>query len=174
MGYMRKSFPSLWVGISNFEIKCETCIQSKSHRNSYPSIYYKNLEFGDLIHSDGWGPAPVNSVDGERWFVLFTDDSTRMTWLYLLKNKSEAANCFLDFSNLIQRQFGKKIKILRSDNGGEYVNNFLGSFFKSNGIIHETSCVGTPQQNGVAERKNRHILEIARSLLFENNVSQNF
>jgi transposase InsO family protein len=97
-----------------------------------------------------------------------------MTWLYLLKHKSKVANCFLDFSNLIERQFGKKIKVLRSDNGGEFVNNFLGSFFKNNGIIHETSCAGTPQQNGVAERKNRHILEIARSLLFEKNVPQIF
>ena len=79
MGYMRKIFPFLWAGISNFEIQCETCIRSKSHRNSYPSGCYKNLEFVDLVHSDVWGPAPVNSINGERWFVLFTDDSTRMT-----------------------------------------------------------------------------------------------
>jgi hypothetical protein len=93
--------------------------------------------------------------------------------VYLLKRK-EVTKTFQAFFNMIQNQFGKNIKYFRSDNGGEFVNRTLRDFFKTRGIIHETTCVGTPQQNGVAERKNRHILETARSLLFENHVPKIF
>jgi Reverse transcriptase (RNA-dependent DNA polymerase)/Integrase core domain len=118
------------------------------------------------------GPSPVNSSVGNKWFVLFIDNCTRMTWLYVLKTKDEVASVFKSFFNMVQNQFNWSIKFLRSDNGGEFVNKTLRDFFHSNGIIHETSCVGTPQQNGVAERKNRHILETARSMLLEYEVPQ--
>jgi transposase InsO family protein len=75
---------------------------------------------------------------------------------------------------MITVHFEKQIKMVRSDNGMEYMNRDLQNFFTKNGILHETSCVGTPQQNGVAERKNRHLLEITRSLLFESKVPVNF
>jgi Reverse transcriptase (RNA-dependent DNA polymerase) len=97
-----------------------------------------------------------------------------MTWVYLLKKKDEVAKVFKSFYTMIQNQFDKGIKVFRSDNGGEFVKRTLREFFVNKGIIHETTCVGTPQQNGVAERKNRHILETARSLLFEYRVPQYF
>ena len=81
---------------------------------------------------------------------------------------------FKGFYNMIHNQYGKGINFFRSDNGGEFVNGVLKEFFGEKGIIHETSCVGTPQQNGVAERKNRHILETARALLFEYKVPNIF
>ena len=105
---------------------------------------------------------------------MFIDDCTRMTWVYLLKRKDEVTEVFKSFYTMVQNQFGKGIKFFRSDNGGEFVNQVLREFFVNKGIIHETTCVGTPQQNGVAERKNRHILETARSLLFEYRVPQIF
>jgi transposase InsO family protein len=95
-----------------------------------------------------------------------------MTWLYVLKRKDEVSYVFKSFFNMVQNQFNKNVKILRSDNGGEFVNRTLRELFHLKGIIHETSCVGTPQQNGVAERKNRYILETARSMLLENEVPQ--
>ena len=75
---------------------------------------------------------------------------------------------------MIKTQFHKTIQVLRSDNGGEFVNNHLQTFFRDNGILHQTACPYTPQQNGVAERKNRHILETARALLFEAQVPPKF
>ena len=98
--------------------------------------------------------------------MLFVDDFSGMTWLYLFQTKDEVARIFKLFHKMVLTQFNKKIKIFKSDNGGEFVNNTLKEYFASNGLIHETSCVGTPQQNGVTERKNRHILKTARSLLF--------
>ena len=88
-----------------------------------------------------------------------------MTWLYLLKHKDEVFATFHLFHTMIQTQFSEKIKILRSDNGGEYVNQQFRTYLDNHGILHETSCSQTPQQNGTAERKNRHILETARALL---------
>ena len=81
---------------------------------------------------------------------------------------------FQIFHKMIRTQFGTEIKILRSDNGKEYDNSGLSPYLASNGIIHQTSCVDTPQQNGVVERKNRHLLDIATSMLFSMNVPQNF
>jgi len=73
---------------------------------------------------------------------------------------------FKSFHKMVSTQFGVGIKILRSDQGGEYIDLGLADYFSTHGIIHQTSCIKTPQQNGVAERKNRHLLDIAQSLLF--------
>ena len=91
-----------------------------------------------------------------------------------MKEKSETESIFRNFHNMIQNQFQTKIQVLRSDNAKEYFNSILGNYFLDNGIIHQSSCVDTPQQNGIAERKNRHLLEVARSLMFTNNVPKQF
>jgi transposase InsO family protein len=171
-GYLKRLYPSLFSDCEDKNFDCETCIRAKSHRVSFPSSLNKSTNPFDLVHSDVWGPSPVNSSVGNRWFVLFIDNCTRMTWLYVLKTKSEVSRVFKSFFNMVQNQFNQNINFLRSDNGGEFVNYTLREFFHSKGIIHETSCVGTPQQNGVAERKNRHILETARSMLLEYEVPQ--
>jgi hypothetical protein len=87
-----------------------------------------------------------------------------------MKQKSEALTCFRDIYAYIQNRFSTNIQIIRTDNGTEYVNNEFGSFLLlEKGILHQTSCPDTPQ-NGVAERKNRHLLEVARSVMFTMNV----
>ncbi|XP_059659238.1 uncharacterized protein LOC132306059 [Cornus florida] len=96
---------------------------------------------------------------------LCPNDCTRMTWLYVMKNKNEVFGIFRSFHNMIKTQFSAKLQILRSDNGGEYDNNELREYFQAHGLCHETTCSQTPQQNGVAERKSRHILETARAFL---------
>jgi transposase InsO family protein len=81
---------------------------------------------------------------------------------------------FQSFHQMILTQFNTRVQVLRSDNGGEYFKKELSAYFHAYGIIHQTSCVDTPQQNGVAERKNLHLLEVARSLLFAMNVPKSF
>ncbi|RVW64787.1 Retrovirus-related Pol polyprotein from transposon RE1 [Vitis vinifera] len=99
---------------------------------------------------------------GSRWFVTFVDDHTRVTWVFLMKKKSEVREIFENFNNMVQTQFQAKIQVLRTDNAREYYHNILGSYLLENGIVHQSSCIDTPQQNGVAERKNRHLMEVAR------------
>jgi transposase InsO family protein len=91
-----------------------------------------------------------------------------------MNNKSEVPQLFIQFYNLVQTQFGKGIKRIRSDNRKEYVNHNLFNFTSKNGIIHEFTYVDTPQQNGVVERKNRHLLEVARAILFQMSVSKSY
>jgi hypothetical protein len=105
---------------SNFT--CNTCILAKSHRVSYPVSMNKSTILFALIHSDVWGPSPITTASGHRWFVIFVDDCTRMTWLYLLKHKDEVFSVFKSFHILVQTQFSAKIQVLRFDNRGEYVN----------------------------------------------------
>ena len=126
------------------------------------------------MHSDVWGPASVNSFDGYRFYVTFIDDFSRSTFVYLLKFKSEVFKCFQDFHNLVLNLFSSKIQTLRSDNGTEYTSKIMAQFLSEQRIMHQTSCVGTPQQNGVAERKNRDLLEKARALMIQSHMPKKF
>jgi Integrase core domain/gag-polypeptide of LTR copia-type/GAG-pre-integrase domain len=145
---------------------CEPCQFAKMHRLPFPEHSGKSDDIFDLIHSDVWGNAPVMSREGFKYFVIFIDDKSRATWLYLLKSKKEVFEKFQSFFKMVETQFGKKIKILRTDNGTEYLNHTFQNFLLENGTLHQTSCVGTPQQNGISERKNRHLLEVTRFTFF--------
>ncbi|TYK03453.1 Beta-galactosidase [Cucumis melo var. makuwa] len=151
-------------------LSCDVCIRAKQHRVSFPSQPYKPTQPFNLIHSDVWGPSKVTTSSGKRWFVTFIDDHTRLTWVYLISDKSEVPSIFQNFYHTIKTQFHTKIAILRSDNGREFQNHNLSEFLASKGIVHQTSCAYTPQQNGVAERKNRHLVEVARSLMLSTSL----
>ena len=90
-----------------------------------------------------------------------------------MKNKSETSPIFQTFHKMIQNQFQTNIQVFKTDNARDFFNSILGSYLQSHGIVHQSSCVDTPQQNGVAERKNRHLLEVAHSLLFTSHVPKN-
>ena len=173
-GYLKHLLPGLFSNVTHLDFKCDTCILAKSHKASYPLSMNKSMIPFDLINSDVWGPSPITTSSGHRWFVIFVDDCTRMTWLYLLKHKDEVFAIFQSFHTMVQTQFSAKIKILHSDNGGEYVNQQFQTYFNSHGILHETLCSQTPQQNGTAERKNRHILETACALLINAHVPNRY
>ena len=145
-------------------LKCESCQFVKHHRlHSSPIVNKRASTPFELVHSNVWGPCPVGSLTGYRYFVTFVDDYSRNTWLYLMKNRYELFSHFRAFYAEIHTQFHVYVQSLRSDNAKEYVFEQFQSFMLQNGILHQTSCVDTPQ-NGVAERKNRHLLETARAL----------
>ncbi|RDX71652.1 hypothetical protein CR513_48974, partial [Mucuna pruriens] len=149
--------------------KCDICQFSKHHRATFSPSNNKSLEPFDLIHSDVWGPAS-NSILGAKWFVAFIDDCTYLTWIFLMKHKYEVCQIFVNFFCLVKNQFNKSIKRLWSDNGIEFLNLEFSKFLKDNGVVHELTCVNTLQQNGVAERKNHHLLEVVRALLFQMSI----
>ncbi|GKD10224.1 ribonuclease H-like domain-containing protein, partial [Tanacetum coccineum] len=94
-------------------------------------------------------------------------------WVYLVKTKDEVYDLFVSFVNLILNQFNCSIKTVRSDNGTKFVNNKMHSLFNSFGIVHQTTYAYNPQQNGIAERKHMHLLNVARSLLFQSGIPLN-
>ncbi|CAH9142653.1 unnamed protein product [Cuscuta epithymum] len=156
-------------------IQCESCEFAKHHRTSLSPRLNKraNAPF-DLVHTDVWGACPVVSKSGFKYFVTFVDDYSRMTWLFFMKYRSELFTHFSAFCAEIKTQFNVPVRVLRGDNAQEYLSAPFKSFMLQHGIIHQTSCVDTPPQNGVAERKNRHLLETARALLFQMNVPKQF
>ncbi|KAL6315342.1 hypothetical protein AAG906_000446 [Vitis piasezkii] len=101
-------------------------------------------------------------VEGYKFFLTIVDDYSRVTWVYMLKNKSEVQKYIPDFFAFVKKQFGKEVKAIRSDNAPEL---FLSNFYHSLGVIHYRSCVETPQQNSVVERKHQHILNVALYLI---------
>ena len=114
----------------------------------------------------------VQSRDGKKYFVTFIDDSTRFCYVYLLRSKDEAIESFIHYKNEVENQLGKRIKRIRSDRGGEYVSPF-GEYCSNHGIIHETTAPYSPQQNGIAERKNRTLKEMMNAMLTSSGVPQN-
>ena len=167
-------FPSLFKNVSIESLHGDICEFAKHKRSSYPRSNTRTFVPFELIHSDIWGPSNISNISGFRWFVSFIDDCTRVTWIYLLKQKSDVSSIFPRFHNMIQTQFGVQIKRFRSDNAKDFFNQSLSTFFEKQGILHESSCVNTPQQKGVAERKNSHLLAVTRALLFQTNVPKHF
>ncbi|CAL5443960.1 unnamed protein product [Camellia sinensis] len=127
-----------------------------------------------LVHTDVWGPSPVLTKGGSVYYVSFVDDCTRYTWIYLMTHKSDFYQIYRTFQSMVTTQFGATIKLLRSDLGGEYFKTEFCEYLANLGTIHQTSCTDTPAQNGRAERKHRHLLETARSLLLSASVPAPF
>ena len=162
--------PSLKHSLKSSSFVCETCQLAKLTRSVYSTSSHRSSSPFDLVHSDIWGPSSKTTLGNKKWFITFIDDASRMVWVYLLSHKSEAVSVIINFVKMIETQLTCLIKRFRSDNAKDYTNTTLTNFFNARGIIHETSCVNTPQQNGIAERKNRHLLEVTRALLFQHRV----
>ena len=168
--YLKKLYPNLFINKDLSSFHCEICALAKHHKSNYPSRIYTPTSPFTLIHSDIWGPSRVSTSNEKRWFMTIIDDHTRISWVYLLKEKSEVETIFKFFFNMVQTQYNAQIKMLRSDNGREYFSKSLQNFFAEKGVIHQSSCIDTPAQNGIAERKNRHLLEVTRTLMFSTKI----
>jgi len=120
-----------------------------------------------LIHSDICGPMTITSLNGYLYYVLFIDDHSRKNWIYFLKNKDGVLTKFQEFKDQVENLTGRKIKILRSDNGGEYTSKKINSFCIEVGIKREFTFPYNTQQNGVAERKNITIIETTKSMIHD-------
>jgi len=153
---------------------CEACILGKHSRKNFPCSISKSAKTLELIHSDIWGPSQVNSNGGNRYFITFIDDYSRKVWVYILKQKSDALETFIKFKRVVELESQSKIKILRTDGGGEYMSKRFNSFCETEGIQHQSTVPHTPQQNGISERKNRVLVELARSMLTHMSVPKSF
>ncbi|PKU73369.1 Retrovirus-related Pol polyprotein from transposon TNT 1-94 [Dendrobium catenatum] len=149
----------------NFSSFCKSCTVAKSHKLPFNKRITESTTPFELIHSDVWGPAQQISLDGFRYYVIFIDDYTHFSWIYFMHSKHETFLKFQVFCSLIRTQFSTTPKIFRSDGGGEFISTVFQTFLQTNGIIHQRSCPHTPEQNGLAERKHRHLLDLTRTLL---------
>jgi Integrase core domain len=121
-------YPSLFEKTDKSKLVCDACELGKLTRSSYVSSGHRSSCIFDLIHFDIWGPCFTNSMNGYRYFIIFIDCFSRVTWVYLMKNKSEVFDCFKYFHRSIQTQYGTIVKVLRSDNGTEYTNRIFREY----------------------------------------------
>src|SRR3954466_13988762 len=128
----------------------------------------------ELLHIDLFGPVKIASIRGKRYGLVIVDDYSRWIWVKFLKDKDESHTVFFDFCTQIQSEKEFKIIKVRSDHGDEFENRFFEIYFKENGTSHDFSFPRTPQQNGVVERKNRTLQEMARTMINETNMAKHF
>ncbi|GJW94579.1 retrovirus-related pol polyprotein from transposon TNT 1-94 [Tanacetum coccineum] len=145
---------------------CSACAMGKSKKQSHkPKSEDTNQEKLYLLHMDLCGPMRVASVNGKKYILVIVDDYSRFTWVKFLASKDEAPDFIIKFLKMIQVRLNATVRNIRTDNGTEFVNQTLRDYYEQVGISHETSVARTPQQNGVVERRNRTLVEAARTML---------
>ncbi|GJZ59827.1 putative ribonuclease H-like domain-containing protein [Tanacetum coccineum] len=146
---------------------CVACNKGKQHKVSYKAktVVSSFSEPLQMLHMDLFGPTSVRSISHKFYCLVITDAFSRFSWVFFLAKKDEIVGILKEFINVVENQLNKKVKVIRSDNGTEFKNRDLIEFCGSKGIMRDYSNARTPQQNGVAERKNRTLIEAARTML---------
>jgi transposase InsO family protein len=153
---------------------CEACQLGKQTRIAFNENSFRATCKLQLVFTDVCGPMRTESLNGAKYFLLFIDDYSRYCWVYFLKTKGEVFDVFVKFKAATEREAETKLKALRSDNGGEFTSHKLDELLEKEGIKHQLTIPYTPQQNGVCERRNRTLMEMARCLLFEKKMPLKF
>ncbi|KAJ9557926.1 hypothetical protein OSB04_012540 [Centaurea solstitialis] len=155
--------------------KCVACLKGKQHKSSHKSNEVNSISSPlQLIHMDLFGPTNVMSIGKKSYCLVIVDDFSRFTWVYFLKTKDETSGLIKSFVTRVENQTNLKVKVIRSDNGTEFKNSDINSFCDEKGIEKQYSAPRTPQHNGVAERRNRTLIEAARSLLADSKLPITF
>lgn len=154
---------------------CEACEKGKSKKASHRSKEMTSItEPLQLIHMDLFGPVNVMSMARKRYALVMVDDYSKYTWVLFLQSKDEATQLIIDHIKKIEVEAGLPVRIIRSDNGTEFKNAYLNQFCTEKGISRQYSAPRTPQQNGVVERKNRTLVEAARTMISQSNLPTYF
>lgn len=175
--HARTDHPSLYVlSLFPFSFKstlsheCDNCHLSKQVRSSFPSSESCSIHVFDHVHMDLWRPYKVKTNGNCTYFLTLVDDKSRASWLFLLSDKSIVHEILSTFILVVKNQFNTSIKSFRSDNSTEFVNHKVQSLFNTHDIIHQTTCVYSPHQNGLVEKKHTHFLNVARALGFHASI----
>jgi len=141
------------------------CQLGKSHKLPFQKQKEKwNTEPGELIHSDISGPMSETSLGGAKFFVTFKDDATGYRYGYFMKHKADVYECFKEVEREIANKCGRKMRVLRSDNGREYCNEKMNKYLLALGIKHERTTPYTPEQNGKSEREHYYMPKTYRNI----------
>ena len=150
---------------------CKNCQIGKMRKTSFKSKNYQSKDILEIVHTDLCGPIGVESYTGEKIFILFVDEYSRMMIVMYLREKLEAFEKFKCYLERVEKEIEKRLKFLRSDRGGEFISNKFNKFFIERGIKRHVSTPGTPEKNRIAERRYRSIMDCARTLMIEKNIS---
>ncbi|CAI7793017.1 unnamed protein product [Closterium sp. NIES-54] len=151
-------------------IPCVSCVGGKITRHTFPSVGEEEDEFLGVVHADLCGPFREAAKDGNRYFLVLKDRKTRYVWAYPLAQKSDALAAFQKWLPMAERQCKTTVQALRTDRGGEFLGHDFTLFLDDKGIIHDLTCLYTPEQNGMAMREMRSIVEAVRTMLLHMGV----
>lgn len=154
--------------------KCKICIENKMHNLPFEDNRKRGKQILEIIHTDLNGPHSIIGLNGEKYFLTFIDDYSKVVKVFVIKSKNEVFNCFMDYVNTTENMTGKKIKILRCDNGTEYLNKDVYRFAREKGIFIEPCPPYVHELNGTAENYNRNIMNMSRCLLAEANLEKRY
>jgi hypothetical protein len=171
---LKKTLKGMGISISSSLPNCEVCALGKQARDPFPTSQTKLDHPLAIVSSDICGPFPSSGSKGLRYIVTFVDGYSRFVVVYSVSEKSALFDCFKLFLAQLERQTGFALKVLRSDNGGEYISNRLKDFCREKGIIQQFSTIYSPQKNGIAERMNRTLVEYCRCMLFDAKLDETF
>ncbi|KAK1435293.1 hypothetical protein QVD17_01054 [Tagetes erecta] len=154
---------------------CDSCLIGKQTRTPFggESSYRANTIL-ELIYADVCGPISPSTHGGNSYFLLIVDDYSRYMWAFCFKTKDQVPGLLIELIKKVEKETGKEIKAIRTDNGGEFISHMLENFLENKGIHHQFTAPYTPQQNGVVERRNRSILGTTRSILKAKKLPQSF
>lgn len=127
-----------------------------------------------MVHVDVWGPYAAKSLCSTRYILTIVEDHSRAVWTYLLESKEKVYEIMETYVRMVQNQFGIMVKVLRTDNGTEFVNYKFRQMLNGFGILHQQSYVYSPQQNGIVERRHKTLLNTARALMFQSSMPIKF
>ncbi len=150
---------------------CKNCQIGKMGKTSFKRKDYHSKEFWELVHIDLCGPIQIESYNGDKYFIPFFDDYSRMMTIMYLTEKSKACQKFKWYLEGEEKETRKKLKYLRLDRGSEFISNEFNEFYIEKLIKIQVSTLGTPQKNGIVERRNRSIMDCARTLMIEKSVA---
>ncbi|KAI3733481.1 hypothetical protein L6452_12924 [Arctium lappa] len=157
------------------ESLCSACEKGKQTKASFKSKQVSSVTSPlQLLHMDLFGPVNIQSIAGKKYTLVIVDEYSRYTWVIFIRCKSDTPEELISFVKKMEVLNNLTVRSIRSDNGTEFKNSSLNNFFENKGISHNFSSVRTPQQNGVAERRNRTIIEAARSMLSDSHLPTQF
>ncbi|GJR49832.1 putative ribonuclease H-like domain-containing protein [Tanacetum coccineum] len=154
---------------------CVACQKGKQHRASCKSKTVSSISQPlHMLHMDLFGPTFVKSLMKKMYCLVVTDDYSRFSWVFFLATKDETSGILKSFITGVENLIDQRVKVIRCDNGTEFKNKEMNQFCERKGIKREFSVARTPQQNGVAERKNRTLIEAARTMLADSKLPTTF
>ena len=154
---------------------CEPCRKGKHKKSQFPPYSKRTTaEPLELVHSDVCGKLESKSLSGAEYFVIFIDDKTRFVCVYVIKHKSNVFKKFCEWKTEVEKSLGHCVTTLHTDNGGKYTSTEFEAYLRNEGIKHELTIPKCPEQNGVAERLNKTLIEMVHAMLADSGLVKSF